>query len=208
MNKNRYRVIFSQARGVFIAVAEIVKSRTKTVGQSSATETHDDASQITLNSYKKLNPLNFAVIAVLGAVVYSLPLNSIANTEFPKKYVDLISKYNGLSFIESWFNYINYDGEIDEASFSFLAYGNPIGSSSIESSQDFDIYSYNKIINFGTVGNGDYISFDYRSDLFSKDPQIVMLLHDKYVEDEDGNLKMKIIKIADNFNNFLDMLHS
>ena len=81
MNKNRYRVIFSQARGVFIAVAEIVKSRTKTVGQSSATETHDDASQITLNSYKKLNPLNFAVIAVLGAVVYSLPLNSIANTQ-------------------------------------------------------------------------------------------------------------------------------
>ena len=80
MNKNRYRVIFSQARGVFIAVAEIVKSRTKTVGQSSATEIYDDASQITLNSYKKLNPLNFAVIAVLGAVVYSLPLNSIANT--------------------------------------------------------------------------------------------------------------------------------
>lgn len=128
--------------------------------------------------------------------------------EFPKKYVDLISKHNGLSFIESWFNYINYDGERDEASFSFLAYGNPIGSSSIESSQDFDIYSYNKIINFGAVGNGDYIGFDYRSDLFLNDPQIVMLLHDKYVEDEEGNLKMRIIKITDNFNNFLDMLHS
>jgi len=34
MNKNRYRIIFSQARGMFIAVAEIVKSRTKTAGQS------------------------------------------------------------------------------------------------------------------------------------------------------------------------------
>ncbi|BAP36440.1 hypothetical protein AS4_15000 [Acinetobacter guillouiae] len=36
MNKNRYRIIFSQARGMFIAVAEIVKSRTKTAGQSHA----------------------------------------------------------------------------------------------------------------------------------------------------------------------------
>ena len=32
MNKNRYRVIYSQARGMFIAVAEIVKSRTKNAG--------------------------------------------------------------------------------------------------------------------------------------------------------------------------------
>ena len=81
MNKNRYRVIFSQARGMFIAVAEIVKSRTKTAGQSFAVETNDEASQFTPNSYKKLNPLNFAVISVLGAVIYTLPLNSIANTQ-------------------------------------------------------------------------------------------------------------------------------
>ena len=32
MNKNRYRIIFSQARGMFIAVAEIVKSKTKAAG--------------------------------------------------------------------------------------------------------------------------------------------------------------------------------
>ncbi|MEG8242191.1 ESPR domain-containing protein [Acinetobacter baumannii] len=34
MNKNRYRIIFSHARGMFIAVAEIVKSKTKQAGQS------------------------------------------------------------------------------------------------------------------------------------------------------------------------------
>ncbi|MCH4244047.1 DUF637 domain-containing protein [Acinetobacter gerneri] len=34
MNKNRYRIIFSQARNMFIAVAENVKSQTKTSGQS------------------------------------------------------------------------------------------------------------------------------------------------------------------------------
>ena len=34
MNKNRYRIIFSQARGMFIAVAETVKSKTKAAGQT------------------------------------------------------------------------------------------------------------------------------------------------------------------------------
>lgn len=41
MNKNCYRVIFSQARGLFIAVAEIVKSQTKQAGQTSALTSAD-----------------------------------------------------------------------------------------------------------------------------------------------------------------------
>lgn len=81
MNKNRYRVIFSQARGLFIAVAEIVKSRTKAAGQSAGPVLDDESSQFTPNSYKRLNPLNFAVISVLGAVVYTMPLSGIANTQ-------------------------------------------------------------------------------------------------------------------------------
>ncbi|QTD65189.1 HNH endonuclease [Acinetobacter towneri] len=82
MNKNRYRVIYSQARGVFVAVAEIVKSRTKATGQnhSNAIPTLD-ISEASVYTYKKLNPLNFAVISLLGAVVYSMPLESIANTQ-------------------------------------------------------------------------------------------------------------------------------
>ena len=80
MNKNRYRVIFSQARGMFIAVAEIVKSRTKTAGQSGSTVT-DAIETSAVHAYKKLNPLNFAVISLLGAVVYTMPLSSIANTQ-------------------------------------------------------------------------------------------------------------------------------
>ena len=80
MNKNRYRVIFSQARGLFIAVAEIVKSRTKTAGQSGAVAPDAPATP-SVHSYKKLNPLNFAVISMLGAVVYIMPLSSIANTQ-------------------------------------------------------------------------------------------------------------------------------
>ncbi|WP_228272628.1 two-partner secretion domain-containing protein [Acinetobacter soli] len=82
MNKNCYRVIFSQARGLFIAVAEIVKSQTKQAGQTSAS-TSADTVAVTVSPihYKKLNPLNFAVIGCLGALVISLPMSTVADTQ-------------------------------------------------------------------------------------------------------------------------------
>lgn len=80
MNKNCYRIIFSQARGMFIAVAEIVKSRSKTAGQSEAISAADTP-QFTPQTLKKLNPLNFAVLSLLGAVIYTVPLHSMANTQ-------------------------------------------------------------------------------------------------------------------------------
>jgi len=82
MNKNRYRIIFSHARGMFIAVAEIVKSKTKQAGQSQGTmETGAVTYSVSPIHYKKLNPLNFAVIGCLGALVISLPMSSVAGTQ-------------------------------------------------------------------------------------------------------------------------------
>ncbi|HFX6173458.1 TPA: hemagglutinin repeat-containing protein, partial [Acinetobacter baumannii] len=82
MNKNRYRIIFSYARGMFIAVAEIVKSKTKQAGQSQGMmETDSVTSSVRPIHYKKLNPLNFAVIGCLGALVISLPMSSVAETQ-------------------------------------------------------------------------------------------------------------------------------
>lgn len=82
MNKNRYRIIFSHARGMFIAVAEIVKSKTKQAGQSQGQVGTDSAIDSVLPiHYKKLNPLNFAVIGCLGALVISLPMSSVAETQ-------------------------------------------------------------------------------------------------------------------------------
>ncbi|MDH2505274.1 hemagglutinin repeat-containing protein [Acinetobacter baumannii] len=82
MNKNRYRIIFSHARGMFIAVAEIVKSKTKQAGQSQGMmETDSVTSSVRPIHYKKLNPLNFAVIGCLGALVISLPMSSVAGTQ-------------------------------------------------------------------------------------------------------------------------------
>ncbi|HCA5285602.1 TPA: hemagglutinin repeat-containing protein [Acinetobacter nosocomialis] len=82
MNKNRYRIIFSHARGMFIAVAEIVKSKTKQAGQSQGKIGTDSTIDSVLPiHYKKLNPLNFAVIGCLGALVISLPMSSVAETQ-------------------------------------------------------------------------------------------------------------------------------
>jgi len=82
VNKNRYRIIFSHARGMFIAVAEIVKSKTKQAGQSQGVSGTDSTTVSVLPiHYKKLNPLNFAVIGCLGALVISLPMSSVAETQ-------------------------------------------------------------------------------------------------------------------------------
>lgn len=82
MNKNRYRIIFSHARGMFIAVAEVVKSKTKQAGQSQGAIGTDSTTDSVLPiHYKKLNPLNFAVIGCLGALVISLPMSSVAETQ-------------------------------------------------------------------------------------------------------------------------------
>ena len=82
MNKNRYRIIFSHARGMFIAVAEIVKSKTKQAGQSQGVSGTDSTTVSVLPiHYKKLNPLNFAVIGCLGALVIILPMSSVAETQ-------------------------------------------------------------------------------------------------------------------------------
>lgn len=153
---------------------------------------------------KKINVITDYGELDVNQIIQFEELNKV---KFPDTYVSLICKYNGLSFIESWFEYINTDGRIDEASFSFLTYGNHVGASLIESSQDFDIYCNKKIINFGFIGNGDYVAFDYRENLEVRNPPIVLVCHDSFFQDENGDTKMKIIKIANNFDDFLGMLH-
>lgn len=125
---------------------------------------------------------------------------------FPTKYKELVGKHNGLNFVESWFDY--FDGnKMDEASFSFLTFGDFIGASKISKLQDLYVDASKGIVNFGAVGNGDYIGFDYRQNRETDNPPIVIVYHDDYVEDENGNIKMRIIKLADTFDDFLNMLH-
>ena len=78
-----------------------------------------------------------------------------------------------------------------------------------------DIYSYSciddeygyakKVITFGISANGDYICFDYRK--CNENPCIILMYHDDFYEDENGDTKMVTSHIADSFDAFLDMLY-
>ncbi|MFC3873455.1 SMI1/KNR4 family protein [Neisseria musculi] len=127
---------------------------------------------------------------------------------FPKSYIILLSKHDYLYPEENTFRFTNNDGEIDERDIVFFGYKqNYLEGQDIYSySKIDDDYSYGKkIIAFGGSANGDYICFDYRRN--NKDPSIILMSHDDFYEDEEGNTKMVTNHIADSFDDFLEMLY-
>ena len=129
-----------------------------------------------------------------------------ADVVFPEAYITLISKHDYLYPEENIFDFTNYYGEKDERDIVFLWYKNQIGYEDIYSySKIDDDYSYGKdMIAFGGCANGDYICFDYRK--ARENPSIVVMYHDDFYEDENGDTKMVINDVADNFDDFLAML--
>lgn len=125
---------------------------------------------------------------------------------FPPSYIELLSKHNGVHFVQNDFDFYDIDGSLQEAEIGFCCFGD-VGGDSIENSQDHDVYGYENIIVFGFHGNGDYICFDYRQDPKTDNPPVVLMHHDEYIEDEQGQYKMAIAKIADSFDEFIDMLY-
>lgn len=108
MNKNCYRIVFSQARSMFIAVAETAKSRVKAAGQSNAIGNaaleSKSATALELYHYKKLKPLNFALLSMLGAMISIVPVASIADSQIsadksaPKsQQATILNSSNGLT---------------------------------------------------------------------------------------------------------------
>ena len=124
----------------------------------------------------------------------------------PKEYIELIQKHNGVQFLENCFDYIDTNGDIGESSIGFCAYGNEIGADNIYKFQDHDGLGYGNVIVFGINGRGDYICFDYRKDLKTDNPSVVIMYHDDFIK-ENGYSKMRIIKVANNFDEFLKLLH-
>lgn len=80
-------------------------------------------------------------------------------------------------------------------------------SDNIYKFQDNDVLGYYKVIVFGNTARGDYIAFDYRKNPATDEPLVVIMYHDDYVEDENGDSKMHVIKVADTFDEFLNLLH-
>ncbi|WP_227541450.1 MULTISPECIES: SMI1/KNR4 family protein [Acinetobacter] len=125
----------------------------------------------------------------------------------PEKYMELMEKHNGVQFLENCFNYIDSNGNVGESSIGFCAYGDEIGADNIVKFQDYDGLGYDNVIVFGLNGRGDYLSFDYRQNPESDNPLVIIMYHDDLIEDEYGNKKMRVVKVADSFDDFLKLLH-
>ncbi|WP_410169309.1 ESPR domain-containing protein [Acinetobacter nosocomialis] len=68
MNKNSYRIIYSKVRQMFVAVAENVKSQTKTSGQSQAN------SQSPINHESQVFHQLWQVKALVASMSFWMPL--------------------------------------------------------------------------------------------------------------------------------------
>jgi hypothetical protein len=124
----------------------------------------------------------------------------------PDNYVKLLTKHNGVKFLNNSFHYDDIDEGGEESSISFCCFGN-VSSTNIDDFQDFDIYGYENIVTFGLNGGGDYIAFDYRQNPESDNPSVIIMYHDDFIEDENGYKKMRVVKVADSFDDFLNLLH-
>jgi len=123
--------------------------------------------------------------------------------QFPKEYKDLMTKHNPL-----WPENRNFDfrfkGQDDVRDVTFFGYGKHLKDyERINQFQDHDIYGRDGVVVIGESANGDYICFDYRSNIESKNPPVVLMLHDYYDEDE----KMFVCPVTDTFEEFIDSLY-
>ena len=123
---------------------------------------------------------------------------------FPLSYKNLMTSHNGVQFIENSFEYSDSNNEIGESSIGFCCFGKELGGDHIENCQDQDIYGQDRIVIFGLNGCGDYIGFDYRSDV--NNPKVVLMYHDQYIKDQHGQPKLKLVEVSDSFDNFLSLL--
>lgn len=151
---------------------------------------------------------DLTVMYDFGTVSESFILDFMKNygLTLPKKYIELIQEHNGVQFVENCFDYIDSNGDIGESSIGFCAYGNEIGADNIYKFQDNDGLGYDKVIVFGVNGRGDYIAFDYRQNPTTDDPLVVIMYHDDFIE-ENFRSKMRVVKVADTFDEFLKLLH-
>lgn len=133
------------------------------------------------------------------------------NICFPKTYKELMLEHNGVRFEEDNFDFINKRGQEDGREFLFKSFGEKKrGKELIEDAQFVskpDYYGVPGLIGIGSTAEGDTLCFDYRDNPKTCEPKVVLLVHDEYEEDKNGNSHMLIEPIANSFNEFLDMLY-
>lgn len=130
---------------------------------------------------------------------------------FPKIYIDLIKNHDAVRLEENIFNFTNIYNSIDERDLNFLSFKSDHLDGDILSNQDnvndLENYGIKDLVVFGICANGDYICFDYREDSQTSNPKIVLVYHDDFVDFEDETSSMVVNDVANNFDDFLNLLH-
>jgi len=130
---------------------------------------------------------------------------------FPNNYFDLIRNHDALRFEKNIFDFKNIYNNEDERDLNFLSFKADHLDGDILSNQDnvndLENYGIKDLVVFGICANGDYICFDYREDSQTSNPKIVLVYHDDFVDFEDGTSSMVVNDVANNFEDFLNLLH-
>lgn len=135
------------------------------------------------------------------------------NISLPKSYCDLMLKHNGVSFIQDTFNYLGQDNKFHISCIEFLPFGIPISGVAshiinyYQYSKYSELYEHKNVVPFGLNEFGYRICFDYRQDPLINDPPVVIMCHDQFMTNEQGQEKIAIFPIANSFDEFLDMLY-
>ena len=138
-------------------------------------------------------------------------LDDYQNAVSQLKCFDLIKDYDALRLENDIFDFKNIYGELDERDICFLSFQEGYINGSILKEQsninDLGNYGIKDLVIFGICANGDYICFDYREDSKTSNPKIVLVYHDDFMDFEDGTSSMVVNNVANNFDEFLSMLH-
>ncbi|ENV94613.1 SMI1/KNR4 family protein [Acinetobacter bereziniae] len=138
-------------------------------------------------------------------------VESILGYNFPTSYINLIKDHDALSPVENIFDFKNIYKKEDERDLNFLSFKTDHLDGDILSNQsnvnDLENYGIKNLVVFGICANGDYICFDYRDNIEGTEPKIVLVYHDDFVDYEDGASSMVVNNVANNFDDFLNLLH-
>lgn len=129
---------------------------------------------------------------------------------FPKSYINLIKNHDAVRFENNIFDFINIYNQQDERDLNFISFKlNHLDGEIIsyqENLSDVNNYGIRDLIIFGICSNGDYICFDYRDNIKSAEPKIVLVYHDDFIDNDDGSSSMVVNKVTDNFDDLINSL--
>lgn len=127
--------------------------------------------------------------------------------KLPANYINFILLHNGATLIKDIFDY-NDPNSVNGRNADGIVFNcieeipHIIETLKLDEDPDWDdMYKFEDgLIPFGDNGGGDMICFDYRKDRTIDDPPIVIWNHDM-------GLEHRIVFIANNFEEFINMLH-